>query len=381
MYRQVIVPESKIQNFFETIEKMNKKAEKFGCEKIQILKESELENFEEEIDGFKYVAVVKTFDIELPQIKIGEYEVIGIIKHPLLNFQGAMTTQFYGEEGLSERYKDITPYRCDHCNTNRYRTCQIVLRNKEGKEIVVGKSCVEEYTGLKFKQYTIFSEMNEGDVWEELESFDGRTSSYELKIVIRQMMEIISKYGYIKKSEGDLMLGIVPTFEVFMDKYDCHMVVEDGLVKDFRNYIMNNKYESDFMNNLRSISKLDYVVSSYLPSLACAVNMFMKNRQYQEQNNKRNEERLNSQFIGEENQKVELNVEVRRISYFETMYGRSARVEFSQNGNMIVWFTNVQSFENQNLKENKTYRIKGTVKKHEVFNNTNQTILTRVKVL
>ena len=105
--------------------------------------------------------------------------------------------------------------------------------------------------------------------------------------------------------------------------------------------------------------------------------MFLKNKQRVEFQKKVQ----NSQFVGNEGDKLEIDVEVRRISYFETMYGRSARVEFSQNGNMIVWFTNVQSFENQNLKENKTYRIKGTVKKHEVFNNTNQTILTRVKVL
>lgn len=106
--------------------------------------------------------------------------------------------------------------------------------------------------------------------------------------------------------------------------------------------------------------------------------MFLKNKQRVE----RQKNTSNSEFVGSENEKIELNnAEVVKISYFETMFGRSVRIEFNYNGNSVVWFTNVSSFEKQNLKENMKYNLKGTVKKHDTFNNVKQTILTRVKVL
>lgn len=373
MKRLVVIPEHRLEEFNERINKINKKAEKYGCQKIQILEESELYDYTE--DRIEYI-VVKDFILEIPEIKLGDYEVVGVIKHPSRGHEESEVIQFYGEEGLSKRYADTQPTRCDHCNTERYRTCQIVLRNKEGKEIVVGKSCVEEYTGIKLHaDYKLFAEM---DFEEEFDFLKGSyVPTYELSKVVKIAVESIKKDGYVRKSEQDFQLNIVPTFLTVLNTKFNNIEGDEELLKEYRNYIETNTFDSDFMNNLKNISRLDYIVEDYFPMVACGTNMFLKNKQRIE-NQKKVE---NSQFIGEENQKVELDVEVRRISYFDTMYGRSVRVEFSQNENMIVWFTNVQSFENQNLKENKTYRIKGTVKKHEVFNNTNQTILTRVKVL
>ena len=374
MKRLVLVPENRLEEFKERLAKINKKAEKYGCQKIQILEESELYDYTE--DEVNYI-ICKDFTLEIPEIKLGDYEVVGVIKHPARGHEEFEVIQFYGEEGLSKRYADIQPTRCDHCNTERYRTCQIVLRNKEGKEIVVGKSCVEEYTGIKLHaDYRLFAET---DFDEEFDFISGGYSipTYELSKVVKIAVESIRKDGYIRKSEQDLQLNIIPTFQRIMAVNFNKVDGDEELLKEYRNYIETNNFDSDFMNNLKSISKLNHIVEDYFPMVACGVNMFLKNKQRVEFQKKVQ----NSQFVGNEGDKLEIDVEVRRISYFETMYGRSARVEFSQNGNMIVWFTNVQSFENQNLKENKTYRIKGTVKKHEVFNNTNQTILTRVKVL
>ena len=256
--------------------------------------------------------------------------------------------------------------------------CKCTHGNKEGKEIVVGKSCVEEYTGIKLHaDYKLFAEMDFEDEFDFLKgSF--HVSTYELSKVVKIAVESIQKDGYVRKSEQDFQLNIVPTFLKILNS-DFNKVEEDKeLLEEYRKYIETNTFDSDFMTNLKNISSLDHIVEDYFPIVVCGVNMFLKNKQRIE----RQKNTSNSEFVGSENEKIELNnAEVVKISYFETMFGRSVRIEFNYNGNSVVWFTNVQSFENQNLKENKTYRIKGTVKKHEVFNNTNQTILTRVKVL
>jgi hypothetical protein len=374
MKRLVVVPEHRLEEFQERISKINKKAEKYGCQKIQILEESELYNYTE--DEVSYI-VVKEFTLEIPEIKLGEYEVVGVIKHPSRGHEESEVIQFYGEEGLSKRYADIEPSRCDHCNTERYRTCQIVLRNKEGKEIVVGKSCVEEYTGIKLHaDYKLFAEM---DFEEEFDFLKGSfVSTYELSKVVKIAVESIKKDGYVRKSEQDLQLNIVPTFLRVLNTKFNDIKGDEELLKEYRNYIETNTFDSDFMNNLKNISRLDHIVENYFPMVACGVNIFLKNKQRVE----RQKNTLNSEFVGSENEKIELNnAEVVKISYFETMFGRSVRIEFNYNGNSIVWFTNVSSFEKQNLKENMRYNLKGTVKKHDTFNNIKQTILTRVKVL
>ena len=338
------------------------------------MKESELYDYTE--DEVSYI-VVKDFILEFPEIKLGDYQVVGVIKHPSRNMEEAMTVQFYGEESLSKRYADIEPTRCDHCNTERYRTTQIVLRNSEGKEIVVGKSCVEEYTGVKLHaDYTLFAEI---DFDEEFDFIKGYyVPTFELSKVLKATVNQIKKEGYVKKSDMDLARNIVPTFERIMN-VDFNKVEEDKeILKEYREYIETNTFESDFMNNLRNISKLDYVVTDYLPLICCGVNMFLKNKQFKE-NQKKTE---NSEFVGNENEKIELNnVNVDKISYFETQFGTSVRIAFIYNGNILVWFTNVNSFEKTGLKENKTINIKGTVKKHDTFRNQKQTVLTRVKVL
>lgn len=375
MKRLVVVPEHRLGEFQERINKINRKAEKYGCQKIQILEESELYDYTE--DRIEYI-VVKDFTLEIPEIKLGDYEVVGVIKHPSRGHEESEVIQFYGEEGLSKRYADIDSTRCDHCNTERYRTCQIVLRNKEGKEIVVGKSCVEEYTGIKLHaDYKLFAEM---DFEEEFDFLKGsfHVPTYEISKVIKITTEIIKKDGYVRKSEQDFQLNIVPTFLRVLNTKFNDIEGDEELLKEYRNYIETNTFDSDFMNNLKNISRLDHIVEDYFPMVACGVNMFLKNKQRVE----RQKNISNSEFVGSENEKIELNnAEVVKISYFETLYGRSVRIEFNYNGNSVVWFTNVSSFEKQNLKENMKYNLKGTVKKHDTFNNVKQTILTRVKVL
>ena len=378
MKRLVVVPEHRLEEFQERINEINKKAEKYGCQKIQILEESELYDYTE--DEVSYI-VVKEFTLEIPEIKLGDYEVVGVIKHPSRGYEESEVIQFYGEEDLSKRYADIDSSRCDHCNTEKYRTCQIVLRNKEGKEIVVGKSCVEEYTGIKLHaDYKLFAEMDFEDEFNFLKG--SYVPTYELSKVVKIAVESIKKDGYIRKSEQDFQLNIIPTFQRILNA-DFNKVEEDKeLLEEYRKYIETNTFDSDFMNNLKNISRLDHIVEDYFPMVACGVNMFLKNRQYQERQKLNAEKACNSEFVGSENEKIELNnAEVVKISYFETMFGRSVRIEFNYNGNSIVWFTNVLSFEKQNLKENMKYNLKGTVKKHDTFNNVKQTILTRVKVL
>lgn len=82
-----------------------------------------------------------------------------------------------------------------------------------------------------------------------------------------------------------------------------------------------------------------------------------------------------SEFQGNVGDKVDIYVTVKRKADIESYYGVSHMHEFEDdNGNIYVWFT-----QSQNWEEGTKVHIKGTIKELKVFRNTKQTILTRCR--
>lgn len=87
----------------------------------------------------------------------------------------------------------------------------------------------------------------------------------------------------------------------------------------------------------------------------------------------------NSQFQGEVGQRLELDVTVKRALLVNGAYGSSmCYTMLDEDENEYVWFT---SSTRTQFKEGEQAHIRGTVKGHKNFRNSNQTVLTRcVKV-
>jgi hypothetical protein len=102
---------------------------------------------------------------------------------------------------------------------------------------------------------------------------------------------------------------------------------------------------------------------------------------------KKNAER---QYVGEIKQTIELDVTLDHVAHFETTYGYSLRASVTWvwimsdvDGNVLVWKTRTSPIYNgvyADIHKGQAFRIRGTVKKHEEYKNTKQTILTRCKI-
>lgn len=80
-----------------------------------------------------------------------------------------------------------------------------------------------------------------------------------------------------------------------------------------------------------------------------------------------------SEFLGTVKEKLEVTVTIKRAMEMYGQYGRSVmHIMEDADGNVLVWTTSART-----LIEGDTYKIKGTVKAHNVYKNTNQTVLTR----
>lgn len=84
-------------------------------------------------------------------------------------------------------------------------------------------------------------------------------------------------------------------------------------------------------------------------------------------------EKSNSKFQGSVNERLDLVVTVTKAIYGENYFGNYTLYEMVDNdGNVYVWKTSSKDWEVGTVKH-----IKGTIKEHKTYKNTDKTILTR----
>lgn len=101
---------------------------------------------------------------------------------------------------------------------------------------------------------------------------------------------------------------------------------------------------------------------------------------------KRQAERENSQWVGNEGDKIETTVTVMNIGSFETQsyastYYTTIKYVYTfrdENGNTLTWFTTSPK-DWEEWGQGSTHKIKATIKGHKEYNGEKQTVLTRVK--
>lgn len=379
MYKEYYVPVSKMEDFKSRFEKFNRKLDRSGYGQTAVMlgqTRIQIHN----TDNTQFCNCYK-IGVEMPDKVINDWKVLGVIQHPTRKNQqrGFDFVKFYGEDGLSKEYAGIKATRCDHCHKEISRTTQVVLLNmKTGEKKVIGRSCLSEYLGVDLdKGYEYFVDkaiMGAEDWFEEVKvEFE---KAYRLENILNNGMEIIKENGYTPKACAS---SEIPT-AVWLDRrYDKNEIFDTSIIEEFRNYLENTGYSSNFMENLKAIAQFDRVLISDLYLIAAGINMFMKNRKYQETVKKE----MNSEFIGVENDKMNLDkVRVATIKGYCSCYANNAVIVVLYAGeNKMVWFTNETTVNNNNLKENTEYNLKFTVKKHEEYNGVKQTVITRAKVV
>jgi hypothetical protein len=143
-------------------------------------------------------------------------------------------------------------------------------------------------------------------------------------------------------------------------------------VQKIKDWVLSQSSDSNYMFNLQQVFKAGYLSRKHVGLVASAPHVFVKATAAQIQN----EKAKNSQFVGNVGEKITRKVSVSFISSFETAYGVTWMYSMvDEDGNILVWFAS----RKQELETGSNVEITGTVKKHDVYKEKNQTILTRCK--
>ena len=150
---------------------------------------------------------------------------------------------------------------------------------------------------------------------------------------------------------------------------------EDAEIAKAREWLENQEANNEYIHNLKAIAKMDFVpyrLFGFWTSMIAAY------QRYADKLEEAARTKKVSAYVGEVGERMDMIVKVKRIGGFNSSYGWVSVVNMLKDtGETIVWFANTSP----KMNHGDTYKIKGTIKKHEEYKEWKQTHVSRVKVL
>jgi hypothetical protein len=292
----------------------------------------------------------------------------------------------------------VTEGWCDHCKTTRQRLVTYVVRNQQtGDTLQVGSSCLKDFTG----QYTTiaFPELSADDDSEG--GFFGGSGEREYNpltvlavawaCVKLEGFKPASSYGSTTK--GDVMTALNPS----KSKQDREWAATIAPLADeaaekavqLLAWILSDDFAgtTDYVLNMKAVAAGKAVSARNIGLLASAPQAWAKALERSLIRQREASAYANSEFLGTapdrekgiKGSRLELTVEIKAIKYIPGNYGSTTLYTMiTPEGNVVKWFAS-----NDTLGEEigARYVIRGTVKKHDLWEGMKSTALTRCSIV
>lgn len=288
-----------------------------------------------------------------------------------------------------------TSMTCDHCGTNRSRKNVYVVRDEAGEYKVIGSSCLENYTGVHPQGLWAL----EWDDLAELQSEDdlspggGGWSHGHVAAPTDDVLAVAAataqvQGGYQSRYSDRPTTGL--TSEVLFatadtkEQRDLHGAIRraadqvdvEELKADIREALAGE--DSDWARNVLMLMDEDAVGDRHARLLASAISAVERLRA-----KKRERATIADGFIAPVGEKVE-GVPARVLMLYESSsyYGGREKISTlvkmqAESGHIVTWWAS----NPPKLEEGDDVVIdRATVKKHETYNDQDQTVVTRAKL-
>ena len=403
------IPEWNMTRFRKEINKLNKRAIKIGAEPIEVIETGmklvvhpdHRQLVERGELSFEDAPKVRVHQIEIKgePPKMAGYSFVGTLDHNTL--PGKVIVKTVPGHSVPKEFYNSDPI-CEQCNKIRRRNDTFILRNEDGKHVQIGRNCLRDFFGHDPNQIANFLSA----LWRLVDSFEDEDNwygggsgiqdyYYPHQKVLVTTAAVIRTFGWTPRSsacpdEGrvataDIVLRIMlPTFDKYAKEEQKNLIRDLKWDKELDKaeggsavvWLSEQDTESnEYLHNLQAISEADSVPSrmfGFWCSLVAA-----HQRAQERLNLNRASQKLN-EWVGNEKERHEFKVNVVNLRYFPGNYGTvTLHKMLDEDGRTLTWFANTDS----KMEEGNTYRIKGTVKKHDEYKDWKQTVLSRVSVI
>jgi hypothetical protein len=339
------------------------------------------------------------------QIKVGNWQFVATIDHL---GSGNIIKSVKGVSDLPEEYRTAKNTTCDHCGTLRYRTQTFVVQNVEtGEYKQVGRQCLKVYTGIDLSDIAIAFDVcnmcynceecgGSDDFWGDYIGFSGGRINF-VSTTIALAWDIVSLYGYIKKGKENSTINSYYKFESFLEgdlrKYQPRehrrmeeLLEEKGIkllsddsyakAKEIIEYVLAQKVNSDYMNNMHVLLQNDTFKRQYLAFIISSVSVYLRGKQLEEEYNKKHAEEKISEHVGNVGDRITFKIKDGCcVTSWTNEWGTTYIYKFTDmDNNIYTWKTS------KVVNERGAETLTGTVKAHNEYRGAKQTELTRCKV-
>lgn len=282
----------------------------------------------------------------------------------------------YRDVVLPEEFYTRAPF-CDHCNTRRVKVHSVIIKNVEtGEYMHVGRTCLNDFFGEDISsiihKLSFIKELS--DNMENGEYSTGGIYEYHCEEVMEVAMCAIRQWGYRKSSDENSTKDAIASY---YSKGRKLFEINEKDIADAKNaieWVRNNTSNNEFFINVKTIINNVYIAGKYFGYIAGAAVSYLK------EIDRKNTEMITfkDEYVGSVGVRDTFTVKLIAKKAIESYYGVSYLHIFTDNkGHKLSWFAS----RDTDTDINSEYVIKGTVKKHEVYNNMKQTALTRVTVM
>lgn len=400
-------PASRLGHFERKLKQINSRAKRLKVQPVHaVVGEPYAGKWEIIVEGAFGAACAKQVDCQmitvhltcLESIKLeGDHKLLAVLEnvdgHPFI-------TSLVEGRDFSE-FRKHTFTRCDHCNTKRFRSKAVIIKSN-GKEMVIGTSCLVNYLGydpsnilnaVSYLQDIRDFGDDEGLMGKMCGSYFGATIE---KVVEANITALASNDWHYEKGEEDEPTSMVAQ-KILREniKFDekSHGSFRDRVIAQFQSLaedLKNDVALNDFTYKVAVLAKIGVVEGKHMKIISGAIASYM--RKIRENDDKEN--RGDSEHFGSVGDKVELEVEISKVSTFSAQgygYGAPSVTKMIVTGyvngkDLFTWFTTPSVVVKKGLVIEKdgytpvsgTHRIKGTVKQHKNDQYGIVTVLTRV---
>lgn len=396
------IPEWSLDEFHNRLQKLNRRASKLGVSPVRVV-----DLGSKRIKDPRYKDTQGLSDDEIPKIEIHSFRLegdppklagwtfLGTLDH--ITLPGQVVVNTVPGQSIPQQFFNVQPV-CDHCNKIRNRNETFVLRHDNGDYMKVGRMCLRDFLGhdptRAVQALQALFKFAEGLANESNWGGGGGWSSWSYDPIrtLSITAAVIDKDGWTPKSAGSetrhpTVYAVSELLQPGRDRealeryrrLHTHYNTSDPKWKTEAEAAVawldeQTDNNSEYMHNLRLVKQAGTVPAKML---GYWVSLIAAHKRAQEKLVLSQSDKKVNEWFGNVGDKIETNVKVVSIRHTDGYYGTVHIHRFlTDDGHTLIWFANTNT---AGMEPEKKYRIKGTVKKQDKYQDWKQTILSRVK--
>ena len=328
----------------------------------------------------------------------GDHRLAAVVE-PLTEGNNAVLRVPGHEGALPERLWSVGMDTCEHCNTRRKRNQTFLVVDVDGRETLVGRSCLADFIGGESAADAVFCATYAAELagtLEELErGFGGHRApdTEDLVDVLAVAAAHTRVDGFVPKSRGDgrdtagavsYQLAGPPRDTKAARQWLAFVSEREPTAEDeataeaTMHWALSHKGQvklSDYMRNAIALVEAGYTVPRTFGIAVSLVASYERAMRIERERASQAAEDVRSEHVGTVGKReVFTGLTVTRHMVFAGHYGDTHMYLFrSQEGNVLKWMASKSLL----VDEGDTIDLKATVKAHDEYNGTAQTVVNR----